>query len=88
MNSSGKLNGRAEVVCAAVDMIGVRERVRVRTKEQMPAIPDLVTHAEDTRASGKSRVFEIGIREVAGVLHAVHDGFHGSADHRIILEQS
>ena len=57
----------AEVVRASVDMIGVRERVRVRTKEEMPAIPDLVTHAEDARASGKSRVFEIGIREVAGV---------------------
>ncbi len=79
---------RAEVMRAAVDMIGVRERVSVRTKEEMPAIADFVTHAEDARASGKSRVFEIGIREVARAFHPVHDGFHGSADHRIILEQS
>src|SRR6478672_5715033 len=28
---------RAEVMCPSIDMIGVRERVSVRTKEEMPA---------------------------------------------------
>jgi hypothetical protein len=72
---------RAEVVRAAVDVIGLRECVRVRTKEQMPAIPDLIAHAEDSRPSGKGGVFEIGIRKVTRALHAVHHRFNGCADH-------
>src|SRR6476646_8540876 len=44
-----KVKGRAEVMRAAVDMIGFRERVSVWTKEEVPAIPDFVAHAEDAR---------------------------------------
>ena len=41
------------MVCASVDMIGLRERVGIRTEEEVPTIPDFVAHAEDARASGK-----------------------------------
>ena len=47
------------MVRASVDVIGLWERVGIRTEEEVPTIPDFVAHAEDARPPAKAEYLRL-----------------------------